>query len=207
MVRLTPWDSWTINPGARFDRFTLTEQNTLSPWISVGWRPGSDWELTAGTGLYNQNPDIAQVLGPAGSLHMKASRAWHADVSVSRRLNDTTSFVVAAYNRQEENGIRLQNSEFQIVNGRLLWVPSARQWFSNALEGYSRGLEMKINPGNPNGLSGWFSYALSYTEYRDTVRDEEFWGNYDQRHTINAFGQYRWSPRTSVSARFRFQPN
>jgi hypothetical protein len=39
------------------------------------------------------------------------------------------------------------------------------------------------------------------------MRDEEFWGAYDQRHTINAFGQYRWSPRTSVSVRFRYGSN
>jgi hypothetical protein len=88
-----------------------------------------------------------------------------------------------------------------------LWVPSARQWYSNALEGYSRGFETKVNAGNPNGLSGWFSYALSYTKFRDTMRDEEFWGDYDQRHTVNAFGQYRWSPSTSVSARFRYGSN
>ncbi len=206
-ARLAPWDSWTINPGVRFDRFTLTGQNTLSPWISVGWNPASEWEVTAGTGIYHQFPDIAQVVGPAGGQNTKASRAWHADISVSRRLNNYTTLTVAAYNREEENGIRLQNSELQITNGRLVWPPSARQWYSNALEGYSRGLELKISSGNPNGLSGWLSYALSYTKYRDIFRDEEFWGNYDQRHTVNVFTQYRWSPRTSVSVRFRYGSN
>jgi hypothetical protein len=207
MLRLGPWGSWTVNPGVRFDRFTLTEQNTVSPWISVAWRPSSEWEAVFGTGIYNQFPTLAQVLGPAGRQNLKATRAWHTDVRVSHQLNDTTSFAVAVYNREERNGFRLRNSEFQIRNGRLLWVPTAEQWFANALDGYSRGFELKVNAGNPNGLSGWLSYSLSYTKYKDALRDEEFWGAYDQRHTINAFGQYRWSPVTSVSVRFRYGSN
>jgi hypothetical protein len=207
MLRLGPWGSWTVNPGVRFDRFTLTEQNTVSPWISVVWKPASEWEAVLGTGIYHQFPTLAQILGPGGRQNLEAARAWHTDARVSRELNDTTSLAVAVYNREERNGFRLRNSEFQIRNGRLLWVPTAEQWFANALDGYSRGIELKVNAGNPNGLSGWLSYALSYTKYRDAVRDEEFWGAYDQRHTINAFGQYRWSPRTSVSVRFRYGSN
>jgi hypothetical protein len=207
MLRLGPWRSWTFNPGVRFDRFTLTEQNTLSPWISVGWEPASEWKLTAATGVYHQYPGFAQVLGPAGSPRLKAARAWHADLSVARRLGAHTRFVVAAYNREERNAVRLRNSEFQIREGRLLLVPTERQWYGNLLDGYSRGLELKLDSDNPNGLSGWLAYALSYTKYRDIDRDEEFWGNFDQRHTINVFGQYRWTPRTSVSARFRYGSN
>jgi hypothetical protein len=45
------------------------------------------------------------------------------------------------------------------------------------------------------------------TRFRDTERDEVFWGDFDQRHTANLFGQYRWSPRSSLSGRFRFGSN
>jgi hypothetical protein len=207
MLRIGPTGSWTFNPGVRFDRFTLTQQNTLSPWISVGWKPDSEWEVVAGTGIYHQYPDIARVLGPWGDRQLKAERAWHVDVSVSRQLNEYSNFMVAAYNREEGNGIRLYNSEYQIMDGRLIWAPTAQKFYANVLEGYSRGLDLKVSSGNPNGLSGWLSYSLSYTKYRDTERNEEFWGDYDQRHTINVFGQYRWSPRTSVSARFRYGSN
>ncbi len=34
-----------------------------------------------------------------------------------------------------------------------------------------------------------------------------FWGDYDQRHPSNASAQYRWSPRSSISALFRYGSN
>jgi len=60
---------------------------------------------------------------------------------------------------------------------------------------------------SPNGFSGWASYALGYTRYRDFTTGETFWGDYDQRHTVNLFGTYRVSDRFSLSARLRYGSN
>jgi hypothetical protein len=41
----------------------------------------------------------------------------------------------------------------------------------------------------------------------DVVSDERYPADFDQRHTVNIYSGYRWSGRTSVSARFRYGSN
>jgi hypothetical protein len=56
-------------------------------------------------------------------------------------------------------------------------------------------------------LSGWLSYSLGFNRYRDRARAESFWGDFDQRHTFNAYANYRVSDRLSFSVRFRAGSN
>ena len=60
---------------------------------------------------------------------------------------------------------------------------------------------------SPNGFSGWASYALGFARYHDRTTGESFWGDFDQRHTVNLYGIYRVSDRLSLSARFRAGSN
>jgi len=45
--------------------------------------------------------------------------------------------------------------------------------------------------------------ALGFSRYTDAVSGERFRGDFDQRHTVNAFATYHLSDRTSARARFR----
>jgi hypothetical protein len=56
-----------------------------------------------------------------------------------------------------------------------------------------------------NGVNGWLSYAWSRATIENGV--ERFAADFDQRHTANAYVAYRWSGRTSVSARLRYGSN
>jgi hypothetical protein len=56
-------------------------------------------------------------------------------------------------------------------------------------------------------LSGWIGYAYADTQYLDTIRDEAFIADVDQRHTFNVYGSYRINDRTNVSGRFRAGSN
>ncbi len=75
-----------------------------------------------------------------------------------------------------------------------------------------------------NGWSGWLSYAYGKSTLTDTsgtidgrsqsggvasapTPRETYPADYDQRHTVNVYAAYRWSGRTSVSARFRYGSN
>jgi hypothetical protein len=57
------------------------------------------------------------------------------------------------------------------------------------------------------GVSGWFSYAFGRNRYHDTVSGETFWGDSDQRHTMNAYALYRHSERASFVAKLRVGSN
>ena len=51
------------------------------------------------------------------------------------------------------------------------------------------------------------AYNFAFTEYRNRVTTERFDADYDQRHTLNMYGVYRFSDRMSFSARFRAGSN
>ena len=66
---------------------------------------------------------------------------------------------------------------------------------------------MMLQRLDANGFSGWVSYWYGRNRYRDTVSGERYWGDLDQRHTVNLYGLYRLSPRMSVSGKLRMGSN
>jgi hypothetical protein len=68
-------------------------------------------------------------------------------------------------------------------------------------------VELLVQRSAPRGLSGWFSYSYGRNRYHDVVTGEAYWGDLDQRHTMNAYGFYRFSHKFSVSAKYRTGTN
>jgi len=51
------------------------------------------------------------------------------------------------------------------------------------------------------------SYSWARTRYHDTVTAEDFYGDFDQRHTFNVYGTYRLNPTLMISTKFRYGSN
>ena len=51
------------------------------------------------------------------------------------------------------------------------------------------------------------SYAWTKARNTDVTTSESYWSDFDQRHTLNASLAFRWSERSSLSARYRFGSN
>ena len=75
----------------------------------------------------------------------------------------------------------------------------------------ANGVELKLERRSANGFNGWLSYAWNKSELEDPrgagQPAERFSSDYDQRHTVNTYVAYRWSGRTSLSARMRYGSN
>jgi hypothetical protein len=194
-----------ISPGVRVDHSTLTGHTSASPWIESRWPLRSSLVLRAGGGIYRQEPAFAEVKGLRGS-NLDAMRSYHADVGLEGPLVRSLTWEVSAYNREDRSYPWLPGEYFRIVDGGLV-LPSFTSHYTNALSGHSRGVELVVHRRSPNGLSGWVAYNLASTRYRQTSSGEEFAADYDQRHTVNMYGVYRFSDRMSFSARFRAGSN
>jgi hypothetical protein len=79
--------------------------------------------------------------------------------------------------------------------------------YQNALDGWSRGVELTVERRDTNGVSGWVSYAYGRARYNDRLTGESFWGDFDQRHALTLVGQYRLSGHTSLGVKFRAGSN
>jgi hypothetical protein len=195
-----------VTPGVRADYWGLNSETTASPWVQAEWKMSPSMALRAGAGLYQQFPDFEQVIGSLASPDPTAERARQIDVGVEKRLGATMRWQVTLYDRKEDGLYRRPGAESRLVNGRVVrGIPSSP--YRASLDGFARGVELLLQRRSPNGLAGWVSYSYGQNRYHDTLTNEAFWGDLDQRHTVNVYVLYRVSDRFSVSGKLRAGSN
>ena len=97
------------------------------------------------------------------------------------------------------------NSEFRLQDGRIVRPTTA--FIDNVLDGDAHGVELTVERRATSGLTGWLSYAWGRARNTDVTTNESYWSDFDQRQTLNAVATFRWSDRSSLSARYRYGSN
>ncbi len=205
-ARLDAGKRVVISPGARVDHWTLTDQTTGSPWLQTEVALPARLMLRAGAGVYQQFPDFQHVVGAFAGTGLAPERSIHGEVSIEHRVSPSVRAQVALYHREDEDVIRRTEADTRLVAGRVV-RGSATAPFDTRLDGYARGVELVVQRSSPSRFSGWLSYAYGENRYEDRVTHESFWGDLDQRHTLNAYLFYRFTPRFSASAKYRTGSN
>jgi len=195
-------DKWTLTPGIRADHWTLTPDTTASPWLQGSYRLTSALTLHGGTGVAHQRPTFDELVGLRGTADLTPERAYHVELGIEGTISSKWTWRITGYTREERNVIRLPGTDFQVVDG-LLVAPSFTTHFQNALDGHARGAEFTLQRQSSSRVSGWLSYAYGHAQYHDQVTGETYWADFDQRHTLNAYGLYRFNEKFSASGRFR----
>jgi outer membrane receptor for ferrienterochelin and colicin len=214
--RWTPSARFVVAPGARLERFDLVHKTEASPWLLAEWQLMSGLRLRSGAGIQYQSPSFDQALLGGARDALRPERATSIDLSLEQRVRDTWRVSVTAYQRHDRDRLRVKSAEFRLIN--LAIVRPATAYIDNVLSGRSRGVELTFERRSVNGWTGWVSYALGKSTVTDESRTLNSTGNvvlapetypadFDQRHTVNIYSAYRWSGKTSLSARFRFGSN
>ncbi len=196
----------TLSPGVRADHFSLTGETTASPWLQGEWKIGHAVALRGGAGVYRQFPDFEQVIGSLAFPGARAQRATQYDLGLEQRVGSTFRWQVTLYDREEVDFFRRPGADTRLVNGRVVRGTTSAV-YQQGLEGYARGVEFLVQRKTANGLSGWFSYSYGRARNTDPQTGETYWGDLDQRHTLNVYTFYRKSDRTSLSVKFRAGSN
>jgi hypothetical protein len=194
----TPHTALTF--GGRVAHSGLTGQAIASPRTGFTWGMGENWTLRAGAGSYAQFPDFEQVYGFFGNRGLQAERATHFNLSLERRLGTRTRILTEVFDREDRNQ-PFGFFEPLLVNGRTttLGLP-----YRNVLRGRARGTEVTVQRRSANGLTGWVSYSYLSTLYTDNLDQLRFVSDFDQRHTVTAFGSYRFRPTLDLSSQWRY---
>lgn len=195
-----------LTAGGRFDRFEFTEQNLWLPRASLSIGLTSRSKLLAGYGQYAQYPNLEQLLGDNRNPALRAQRATHYVAGLEQLISDRVRFKVEVYDRKEKQNPYTPQAEWRLLNGVVVG-PVYEAPLHNSVRGSSHGIEFSLQRVSANRLSGWLSYSLGYARYRDTLDNLYFDGDYDQRHTVNAFASYRLSKTVGWSGKFRYDSN
>lgn len=201
------WPHVAVTPGARVDRWSLTDTTTASPWLNVSVKPWERTTIKLGSGTYRQFPEFDQVYGlNGGGIGLKPEKALHLDIGLDQRLSGPVSLLVTGFARRESDVLWIPGSETRMVNNRIVGASFAAKW-ANALRGDARGGEIVVRRDSPTGWSGWAGYAYARMHYDRPAGSESFWANADQRHTLALYAHYPLTSRTSFSTRYRYGSN
>jgi hypothetical protein len=162
--------------------------------------------IRGGAGVYRQYPDFDQVIGDLGQPDARAQRATQFDLGFEQRLGPSMRWQVTLYDREEEGFFRRPGAETRLVLGRVVRGSTSAPYRAS-LDGYARGVELLVQRKSTSGISGWFSYSFGRNRFSDRLTRESYWGDLDQRHTLNLYVFYRISDRTSVSVKLRAGSN
>jgi outer membrane receptor protein involved in Fe transport len=190
----------SFTAGGRVEHNRLTGETLFSPRAAFALAPGNDWRIRAGFGRYYQFPDFDQLFGFFGNPDLRAESATHLNVSLERSLGHRTRVVAEAYDREDRDQI-FSLSEPRIKAGQ---VTAEANPFRNSLRGYARGIELTLQRRSANGLTGWVSYAYSRTLLKDRQDGLNFVSDFDQRHTLNMYGSYRFTDTFNLSGGWRY---
>jgi len=195
----------TLIVGGRWDHFRQNSEDSFLPRVSLSVSPLQRTKLTLAAGQYSRFPDFEDLYGEFGTPALRPERSTHFSLALEQMLADKFRVRVEAYDRQITDGVFSAESEFRAASpGGTILYPQLGPILANSVRGYSRGLEFTLQRRSANRLSGWVSYALGYSRFLDRTTNEHFWGDYDQRHTLNLFGSYRLSNTINVSANARY---
>jgi hypothetical protein len=194
-----------LSPGARLDRWGILDTSSASPWLLAEWQMTPTMRLRGGFAAPVQSPliDQAAVTGFGTPLEPERARTW--DAGVEWTVGNVWRTSVHIHERREEDLLRLIGAEPFVSQGSIV-RPTQPHW-ENALIGRARGAGVTVERRSTNGLSGWIAYSWDRSTLTDQARAEVFPADFDQRHTFNAYGIYRWSGRTAISARWRIGSN
>jgi hypothetical protein len=207
-VRVGLGSRFTITPGTRVDRWSLTRSTTASPWVNAEVRLSDRTRLRGGSGIYRQFADLDQVYGlHGGGRDLQPERAVHIDAGIEHTLPRQTRLLFNVYSRHERDVLWTPGAEpHRSSSGAIVAGLFDAPWV-NTLNGQARGIEVVARRDAADGFSGWAGYGYGRLRYTNTQTGEEFWADADQRHTLSLYGNYRLSSRASVSARFRYGSN
>ncbi len=201
--RWTPTARVSITPGVRLEHWELYNQTKASPWLLTEYEVRSGTRVRLGAGIQHQSATIENAIFVLPGQRLVPQQAATIEAGIEQRIGSALRLNLVAYHRRDDHGLRAVNSEIRIENNRVV-QPQNPHW-ENALTGKTTGAEITLERRAVNGLNGWLSYTWNDSRYEDSP--ESFPSDYDQRHTVNAYVAYRWSGRTSLSARMRYGSN
>ena len=191
----------------RADRWSLTDDATTSPWFQAEWRVVAGTLGARGAGVYQQFPDFDKVLGVSGTPGCSAERAEQVDLGVEQRIGQSARVQVDALrSRGAATCCGAPAPKRGSSTGRVVPASTTATTYENRLEGLARGVELMVQRIDARRLG----VVLVRVRAQPLPRHgpgETYWGDLDQRHTMNVYALYRPSPRASFVAKLRIGSN
>lgn len=193
----------TVRTGARWDKHDVSGQTVASPNASVTLGLWQRLRLSAGWGTAAQYAELSQLFGQGGRKELLAERSQHAQAQAELGLTRSAGLRVSYWRRWDRDLLFAERSQAYLLNGRVV-APLTTPLWRNRLRMAARGAEAMVQRKSANALSGWVSYAWTEAPVCCGLLGERYPADYEQRHTVNVFGNYRVRASVNLSGRYSY---
>lgn len=140
---------WDIRTGLRFERDGFASQSSVSPRLSVNWRPDSAIRYFATAGIFHQSPRYLDLAANAGNA-LKTEEVTHASIGFEYFPNSSWSVLAEAY--------------YQDLDNLVVDLDRTSGTFANSGDGRSFGLDLVVNGTIAEGLFATATYSYNDAE-------------------------------------------
>jgi outer membrane receptor for ferrienterochelin and colicin len=202
--------SWTglagrlhLTAGGRWDDQSLNRIQAVSPTAAASYGVTASTTLQLGFGQYVQYPEVSVLTSVLGRHSLLPERSNQATGAMEQRIGERTRIRAEYYDRTDRDLIFQPLADPRILNGKV-FSPPRNPPYTNSVRGWARGGQIFLQHTTANRLTGWVSYAYGRALEHDGVTGQGFPSDYDQRHTVNAYGGYRLRPSINLSMRWSY---
>ncbi|RPJ86431.1 MAG: hypothetical protein EHM18_06250 [Acidobacteria bacterium] len=196
----SPVKALALTAGCNWSRLAAVEGFPGSPFLSVEFAPGRH-RTSISYGETHQSPFLVQLFGQYGNRALTPERSRVLQAAWAYRLQDGIEVRASGYRKTRQEVPWRPEGQWRLI-GNVITPPSSLP-FQNALRDRSKGAELQIRRNAVNGLAGWIGYGWGQSLWSER-ESEWFPGNYDQRHTLSLFAQYRWTSQLDLSGKWRY---
>ncbi|SPE34864.1 TonB-dependent receptor [Candidatus Sulfopaludibacter sp. SbA3] len=201
------WAGWSgrlrLTAGARWDNHSIDHVSVVSPQASASLGITRTTRLQLGWSDTAQFPEISVFRSVFGNTALLPERSVHSVAALEQRLGPRTRLRAELYQRTDRDLPSQPFFDPRILNGAI-FIPPSNPLYYNSLRGHSRGAEIFLQRSTANRLTGWISYAYGHTVMHEGITGLQYPSDYDQRHTVNAYGGLRIRPTVNLSLRVTY---
>ena len=203
--------------GLRLDRLEQVDANELSPQVSAGFQAFSHTQFQFGFGRYLEYKDLQQIERecvrsgeppvPQFGANM-LTRSNHFTAAIEQRLGENTRIRLQVFERDNHDEFGSRSFDGTSCSA-IRPDPSLQDEIEKQVfRTRARGTQIVIQRRSANRLSGWVGYT-----YDDAIQKPIFGSTVillssptegDQKHTVNAFANYRLTSTVNLSAKFLY---
>ena len=203
--------------GLRLDRLEQVDANELSPQVSAGFQAASHTQLQFGFGRYLQYPELDQIKRECGRPGTPANpalpaimltRSDHFTAAIEQRLGENTRVRLQGFERDDHQEFGSRAFDGTSCSAIRPDPFLQDQTADSVLRTRARGVQIVIQRRSANRLSGWVGYTYDDAIQKAIITSFSTFlaasTEGDQKHTVNAFANYRLTPTVNLSAKFLY---
>ncbi len=179
----------TLVIGGRASYGSYLHDSEYEPRMSAEYQATESTLFTAGWGKYHQSPQGFQIIDKMGNRDLENIKADHYGLGAEQKLANGWITKLDLYYKDLYD----------------LVIPDEEKNYINGGSGEAYGAEMLIKKNKTDSWSGWISATYSKTKRHNDITGEDFPYSYDQPWVINLVYEWKFKPKWTFGAKWRYQ--